>query len=220
MEVIFDEEAIGELITGDGLMVLHNVEEHEVSYTTTEYDKDFNPTQVEKTKMEPLPIFSIMLGSENEKIISKLMRLAKKYSVASIQGNHYSIPSKDMGAPFDMYFIQNDGIVYFTNSTKKINNYATGKKTRNLGKHKKLLRKNAFNMYMNTSSLIDNLQGLIPADPATIDNIKTNFKEIHISSGVVKDNNVNFDFVIKTSGAQGNSLKLLLDSMNSTMKGL
>ena len=220
IEVIFDEEAIGELITGDGLMVLHNVEEHEVTYMATEYDNDFNPTQVEKTKMEPLPIFSMMMGSENEKIISKMMRLARKYQVASVEGTHHRIPAKDMGMPFDVYFAHNDGILFFTNSTNKISNYAAGKKTRNLGKHKKMLRNNSFNMYVNSSSVIDNLSGMVPLDPATLSDLRDNYKEMHFSTGKVENNNMGMDFVIKTSGAKGNALKLILDSMTSSLKGL
>jgi len=220
LEVILDEEAIGELITGDALMVLHNVDSHEVTYTTTEYDADFNPTEVEKTKMEPLPIFSVMLGSENKKIIGKLMKLARKHKVAEIQGKHHRISSKDMGAPFDMYFTQNDGIVYLTNSPKKISNYASGKKTRKPGKHKKLLRNNALNFYVNSSATLESLSDLLPLDPNTVENIKSNYKEIYLTSSKIVDNKMDFDFVLKTSGAQGNSLKLILDSMNSSMKGI
>jgi len=220
MEVILDEEAIGELITGDALMLLHNVEEREVTYTTTEYDEDLNATEVEKTKKEPLPIFSVMLGSENKKIVSKIMRLSSKYHVADAKSNHYHISSEAIGAPFDMYFTQNDGIVYLTNSPTKVNNYANGKKTRNPGKHKKLLRKNAFNLYMNTTSIMDNVSDMIPLDSQTLNYAKSNYKEMYMTSSKVEDNKLNVDFVIKTSGAQGNSLKLILDSMNTTMKGI
>ena len=220
MEIIFDEEAIGELITGDGLMILHKVEEHEVTYMATEYDNDFNATQVEKTRMEPLPIFSMMMGSENKKVVSKLMRLAKKYGVANIEGNHHRIPAKDMGAPFDMYFAHNDGIVYFTNSKTKVGNYATGKKTKNLGKHKKILRNNAFNMYVNSTSVLESLSGVLPMDSATMSNLKDNYKEMHFSSGKIENNSMNMDLVMKTSGAYGNALKLILNSMTSSLKGI
>ncbi len=220
MEVILDEEAIGKLITGDGLMVLHNVEEQEVTYMDTEYDKDFNPTQVEKTRMEPMPVFSVMLGSENKKIVSKLMRLAKKYGVANVEGNHHRIPAKDMGAPFDMYFSHNNGIVYLTNSKSKVNNYASGKSDRKLGKHRKFLRKNSFNMFVNSSSVIESLSGMLPLDSATVSRLRDDYKEMHISSGRVENNTMAFDMVVKTSGDKGNALKLMLNSMTSSLKGI
>ncbi|MDA8693515.1 DUF4836 family protein [Saprospiraceae bacterium] len=220
IEVVIDEEAIGELITGDGLMVLHNIENKEVTYTTTEYDDDFNATEVEKTKMEPLPIFSLMMGSENKSMFSRLMRIAKKYDAIKIDGNRYHIPTQDMGLPFDMYLVQNDGIVYLTNSTQKIGDYASGKKTKNLGKHKKLLKNNSYNLYINSTDLMENLSDMIPIDPSTMDSVRNYYKEIYLTSEKMKDNKMNVDFVVKTSGDKGNSLKLILDSMNTTLMSL
>lgn len=220
IEVLLDEEAIGELITGDGLMVLHSIEDQEVTYKTTEYDDNLTAQEVEKTKTEPMPIFSVMMGSENKKIVSKMMRMAKKHGLANIEGSHYRIPAMDMGSPFDMYFTHNDGIVYLTNSVKKVSNYASGKKTRKPGKHRKALRKNAFNFYVNSSSVMEDVSGFFPVDPKTMDMVRNNYKEIYMTSGQVKDNSMNYDMIIKTSGAKGNSLKLLMDSMNSTLKGI
>lgn len=219
IEVILDEEAIGELVTGDMMMLLHDFENQEVTYKTTEYDDDFNATEVERTKMESTPIFSVMLGSQNESFVARLMKLARKYEMATSQGNYHSIASKKMGAPFDVYFTHNDGIVFFTNSKKKVGNYATGSKDCNLGKHKKNLKNNILNMYLDASSTLEHLSSMMPVDPKTLDYIKANYKEMFVTIGEMEGNRVSYDMVIKTNGAKGNSLKLIFDSM-ATMQGL
>lgn len=215
IEVFLDEEAIGELITGDGLFVLHDFEEQEVTYKTIEYDDDLNSNEVEKTKMESIPSFTIMMGSKNERIINKLMKLAIKYEVATDEGSYHRILSKDMGVPMDMYFVHQDGIIFFTNSQDRIGNYASGRMNMNLGKHKPMLENNIFNMYLDASSTMEHLSSLIPSDPETLEYIKDNYKEIYMTMGKMKDNTVGYDVVIKTNGAKGNSLKLIMDTMTS-----
>jgi len=213
ISVVLDEEAIGELITGDGLVILHDFEGQEVTYRTIEYDEDFNANEVEKTKIDQIPTFSVMLGSQNQEIVSKLMKLAQKYDVASPQGNMHKLASQTMGAPFDMFMAHNDGIVFLTNSMDRASNYAAGKKNCNLGSHKKSLKNNMFNMYMNATATMDKVSSMVPADPSTIDYIKNNYKEMYITMDRKEGNAIGYDMVIKTNEAKGNSLKLILDSM-------
>ncbi len=217
--VFLDEEAIGELMTGDGLLVLHNLENREVTYMATEYDADFNAVEVEKTKNEPLPVFSVMIGSENQDIMTKLMALTRKHNLSSVQGSYHRVPvSEMMGAPFDVYFTHNDGIFYLTNSTTKIGNYVTGKKTKNPGSHKKKLRNNAYNLYVNSASIVESLGDILP--PSMTDMAKSNFKEFYLISDKVEDNRMGMDMIFKTSSNKENTLQMLLDIFTSTMKGI
>ena len=217
LEVFLDEKAIGELITGDALMVLHSMDSQEVTYISSEYDDEYNLIEVEKTKQEALPIFTVMMGSENKSIISRLMRLGEKHKLAYTEGQHYHVPAKDMGSPFDVYYTYKNDILFITNSDKKVANYAAGKKTKNPGKHKKDIRNNAFNLYVNNTSLLNEVSDMLPLSPTTMDNIKYNYKEFYMKSDM-KDDNMSFDLIIKTADTQENSLKLLLDSFKSEMR--
>lgn len=213
IEVILDEDAIAELITGDGMIVLHDIAEREVTYMATEYDDDFNATEVERTKMEPLPTFSIMIGSENERMIAKLMKLARKYEVATNLGMYHALASAEMGAPFDLFFTQHDGIAFLTNSKERVTNYATGVKNCNLGQHKHALKNNVFTMYVDAAATMEKLSSMIPADPTTMDYMKANFKDMSLSMGKIQNNQIGYDMVIHTSTGKGNSLKLILDTL-------
>lgn len=215
IDVFLDEEAIAELITGDGLIILHDFEEQEVTYKTTEYDDDFNASEVEKTKMEPIPSFSFMLGSENERITGKLMNLAKKHGVAIDKGNFYRIVSEDLGAPFEMYFAHKDGIIFLSNVKDRIENFASGRTNSKLGKHKDMLENNVFNMYVDASAIMENMSTLMPADPETLEFVMENYKEMFITMENMKGDKVGYDVVIKTNGEKGNSLKLILDTITS-----
>lgn len=207
--IVIDEEAIGELITGDGLMILHDFEGQEVTYKTTEYDDDLNAIEVEKTKIEQIPTFSFMLGSENEKFMRKAMRVAERRELVTNQGKFYKIPSKEMGAPFDVFFAYHDGIAFLTNSQGRAINYSLGKKSKNLGKHKNNLKNNIVNVYMDMTSTLGFFSDLVPPGAEAVHN----FKEMYISSDAIKDNEMGYNIVIKTDGTKGNSLKMIIDSL-------
>lgn len=219
MSVFLDEAAIGKLVTGDGLFVLHDFNEREVQFIDTEYDEDFNVIQVEKTKMEPIPNFTVMMGSENEDIISKLMKLGEKHGIAADMGGYHALNVKDMGSPFDLYVTHKNGIVFLTNSTDRLNNYATGKNNKNLGNHKNRLENNIFNLYLDISNSMSNLGSMLPADPETLEFAMENYKEMFITMEPMKDNKMGYDMVIKTNSEAGNSLKLIFDTIAAMQGG-
>jgi len=219
ISVFLDEDAIAELITGDGLIILHDVEEKEVTYKTMEYDDDFNATEIEKTKMESLPMFSIMIGSKNEKIISKLMKISRKYKVAEFVDGHHKIMAKDMGAPFDVYFTHRDGIAFLTNSSSRLSNYKLGKKICNLGDHKKVLKDNMFNLYVNLDATINKASSFYPMDPKMTEYVGNNYKEMYMTASNMDGDKFGFDMIFKTSGAKGNALKLLLATVKDLSGG-
>lgn len=215
MSTIIDEDAIAELITGDGLFVLHDFEEQEVSYKTVEYDEDFNATEVEGTRMEPVPTFSIMIGSENQRIMDKAIKIAHKYEMATNGGTYHQIPLEQLDSPFDMYMSQQNGIVYFTNSKDRAQGFGAGKKNKNLGAHSQMLQDNMFSMYVNIEEAIDEVGAMIPDSPEGIQYWRDNYKEMYMTMPKMRDGKVDYNMVVKTSDASGNALKLLIDSMGA-----
>lgn len=215
ISIVLDEDAIAELVTGDMMMLLHDFEQREVTFTTTEYDDDFNATEVERTKMEPIPTFTVMVGSENTRIVNKLFKIAAKYGVSSSIGGYQKIMMPEGSVPFDMYTMQKDGIVFITNAESQAQKIAKGKKSKKLGMHKTNLENNIMNVYFNTTGIISELEPMLPADPSTIELIKNDYREVHMNMGKMKGNKFGYDMVVKTNSANGNALKQILNSMAS-----
>lgn len=218
--IILDEEEIGKLITGDALLILHDLHEQEVSYTDYRYDEDFNMIEFDTTKMEQIPNFTVMMGSENEKLLNKIMKLGLKHQLATLDNAHYTLATKALGAPFDLYAVVNDDIVFVTNSVERINSYTKGNKSCKLGIHKKPLKNNIFNAYLDLSKTVDLASPMIPTSDNFVNYLRDNYKSFWLTSSKIKDNKMNLDMTIKTSGQKGNSLKLLLSSYDEYIQEL
>ncbi|QCX40252.1 hypothetical protein FF125_18020 [Aureibaculum algae] len=217
--VLIDEEAVGDLITGDMLFVLNDLGEKEVTYTTYEYDDDYKETEVTKTKTEMNPEFTIMVGSENEKLLFKLIKLGVKHKALEQNANYYklNLPNK---TPFDLYAVIKDEIVFLTSSEKQLANIISPNPVSFTGEHKKLIRKNAAVMYLDVKKLL----AKIPSEDLRRDEKKMfsfasdNINSVHYKTGKMKGNSMVSEFVVDTADNRENSLKVLLDFMDFMMK--
>jgi len=213
ISVLLDEKAISKLITGDALLILNDIKEEDISYTTYEYDNDYKRTKIIKTKKETLPIFTVMLGSENKEIIQKLVRLGIKYKVAEENNRILKFDKTKFKSPFDLYFVMQGDIAFITNSKSQIDKISRKQVKRNTGKHKRILRKNLLSFYINSDKIIERL----PKDKfgnkneTVIALIKEDFKEMEFSYSRVKHGKFYVKQVIKTNENKDNSLKLLFN---------
>lgn len=216
--MLLDEEAIGELVTGNMLFVLNDLSEKEVTYTTYEYDDEYNETEVTKTKKEMSPEFTFMIGSENEKLLFKLIKLGVKHKAIEQNANYYkmNLPNK---TPFDLYAVIKDEIVFITSSEKQIANIVSTNPISVLGDHKKTIRKNAAVMYLDVKKLL----AKIPSEELRKDEKKMvsfatdNLNNMYYKSGKMKGNNMVSEFIIETANNRENSLKVLLDFIDFMM---
>ncbi|MCF6349643.1 MAG: DUF4836 family protein [Flavobacteriaceae bacterium] len=207
LTVILDEKAIGEVITGDMLFILNGIAEREVKYTSYTYDENYRSTKVIKTKMEVIPDFTIMIGSENKKLISKIMELAVKHNPKIAKNTlYYSYKS----VPFDLFFTIKDGIVFLTNSQKQINNIVNHFPA-NIGKHKKILKNNMSSFYINMEKIIREVPNnlLTKEELEFLTLIQNNFKETYLTASRLKGNKLKSEYVIKTTNKE-DSFKPLL----------
>ncbi len=156
ISLFLDEEAIGDLITGDMLFVLNDITEKEVPYTTYVYDEEYNSKEVTKTKKEISPEFTFIIGSENKSIISKFLRLGVKHHVVTQQANFYKFKTPE-DLPFETYAIVKDGMLILTSSASQMAKIATGLFKANAGKHKKMMRKNNTVLYANPSAIVSKI---------------------------------------------------------------
>ncbi|MDY7397016.1 hypothetical protein UMM65_17355 [Aureibaculum sp. 2210JD6-5] len=217
--LIIDEDAIGDLITGNMLFILNDLGEKEVTYTTYEYDDDYNETKVEKTKKEMSPEFTFMIGSENEKLLFKLVKLGVKHKAFEQNSNYYklNLPNR---TPFDLFAVIKDEIVFITSSEKQLQNIISPNPFSALGDHKKTIRKNAAVMYLNVEKLLSK----IPSEELRKDEKKmvsfatNNLNNAYYKSGKMKGNNIVSEFVVETAENRENSLKVLLDFIDFMMQ--
>ena len=216
--LILDEEAVGELVTGNMLFILNDIGEKDVTYTTYEYDDEYNETKVEKTKKEMNPEFTVMIGSENEKLLFRVMKLGVKHKALEQNANYYKLnmPNK---VPFDLFAVIKDEIVFITSSEKQLSNIISPNPVSVLGNHKKTIRKNAAVMHLNVEKLLSK----IPADELGRDEKKmisfatNNINNAYYKSGKMQGNNIVTEFVVETANNRENSLKVLLDFIDFMM---
>ena len=89
--LLIDEEAIGNMIKGDAMVMFNGVYSQETTYTDYTYDDDFKATEVKKTKTETLPQFLMMLSSEENNLMRKLVAYGIKNNTVKTTGAFYEI---------------------------------------------------------------------------------------------------------------------------------
>jgi hypothetical protein len=220
ISTVLDEKAMAEVITGDFLLLLNGIEEQEVTYTSYKYDENYKRTKVTKTKKETLPVFTVMLGSENSKIINKLMRLGLKHQLANEAGNIFTFDKKMTKIPFDLFFIVQDDIAFLTNSKSQITKIATKAIDSDLGKHKRFFKKNIATVYVNSEKILAQFpKDKIGEKGSKLANlVQKNIKESLITFSRLKRNKMFAEYKIKTADTHKNSLRLLFDMIEGFNK--
>lgn len=220
ISILLDEEAIGKLITGDALFLLNGIEKQEVSYTTYKYDENYKRTKITKTKKETLPVFTVMLGSENEKFVNKLLRLSVKHKLASLNNKVFTLDKKMTKSPFDLYFTVQDDIVFLTNSKGQMAKIVTKTIDKDLGRHKRFFKKNVATLYVNSEKIMAQL----PKDKLgrkmgkITDLVEENIKETYMTFSRVKGTKIYSEYVTKTADTSENSLRLIFTLIENLAK--
>ncbi len=213
LSLALDEEAIGEFITGDMLLVLNDFGEKEVTYTTYKYDEDFEKKEVTKTKKEMVPDFMLMIGSKKEKLLNKLARLGTKHKVFENTSGYYKLDISKKDFPVDLYAAVKNNILFLTTSKENLSNVVNNRFVNNIGKHKKLLHGSNSVLYLNGEKLISKVPAseLSKKEGRYFDYLRENFKDAYFKSSKIKGNKVCSELKINTSNAHGNTLKMLFN---------
>ena len=124
IQTFLDEKGVGELVRGDVLFNLNGVSKKMVTYTTYEYDEEYNSTEVTKTKEINVPSFSIIGSTGNPKQLEKLMDLGLDLSNKYTKDKAvYTLKDRDFkefgGAIYvqitdKLFFISNDSSFMYT----------------------------------------------------------------------------------------------------------
>ena len=219
VSVMLDEEKIGELITGDALIILNDINMETVTYETYDYDENFNSTKVTKTKQELLPKFTVMVGSQNQDIINKSFKIGVKREILTQKNEYYMLDEKYNETSFNLYFAFKDNILFTTNSLQQIDIILKGKADNKLAAtHQKRIKKNTSASYLNLNSLIQKLlqDEKLMQDFGYLNDIKDDIISFYGQSKV-NDGTIDMETIVNIPTGEKNSAHYLLNFIDKVI---
>jgi len=218
--LVIDEKAIGELITGDALLVLNDFAKKEVEYTTYEYDKNYKRKEVTKTKEDFVPDFTLMIGSEKEDLLNKFYRIGEKHKAVKIQDNVVEFVTKKADLPFGLYSVVKNNVLYLTTSKTGALNIANGTTNFNTKKHSKLVRNNSTVLYVDVNAVLNKVPSkwMSKSEKEALHFSTENMNDALFRVSRMKGNTISSELKLSTQGTEENTLKLLLKFINSVAK--
>ncbi|GFE00965.1 hypothetical protein KUL156_35570 [Alteromonas sp. KUL156] len=218
--LVIDEKAVGRLVTGDALLVLNDFSKQEVEYTTYEYDKDYKRKEVTKTKEEFIPDFTLMIGSEEEDLLNKFFKLGEKHKAVEIENNVVKFKTKKSDIPFDLYSVVKNDVLYLTTSKTNALSIASDNNNFNTKKHSKLVRDNSTVLFVDLNAVLNKIPNKWMSKS---EKEAMRFSTDNLNDGVfrvsrMKGNTISSELKISTQGTEENTLKLLLEFINTVAK--
>ncbi|MGG6229424.1 hypothetical protein [Tenacibaculum sp. SDUM215027] len=218
--LVIDEKAVGELITGDALLVLNDFSKEEVEYTTYKYDKDYKRKEVTKTKEEFVPDFTLMIGSKEEDLLNKFFKIGEKHKALEIENNVVEFKTKKSDIPFNLYSVVKNDILYLTTSKTSALSIARGNNSFNTKKHSKLVRNNSTVFFVDAKAILNKIPNKWMSKS---EKEAMRFSTENLNDGVfrvsrMKGNTISSELKISTQGTEENTLKLLLEFINTVAK--
>ena len=218
--LLLDEEAVSEVVKGDALFVINGLNTKDVTYTSYEYDDDYNQKEVTKTKKETLPDFLFMFSSEDNRLMNKLIKYGMNKRYVTVNNNIYKIEEKK--SPIDIYFMIKDGIVFIGNSLNEMQSINDNTFKSEITKtHKTLLAKNNFSFLFNAKNLV----GKVPTEEIGGEETAKKFNEtlgkmgnVYMKSNPIKGNFVSADISAEIPNGHENALKYLFSLIENAAK--
>lgn len=217
--LLLDEEAVAKVLKGDMLFLLSGISKQDVTYTTYEYNDDYEYVEVEKTKTETVPDFLLMASTEDPSMINKLINYsANKQLVTFNNGFHtFKIPK----SPLAIHFTIKDGIVFLGTSEAEMTKIVNGTFDAKVSsKNKKMMLDNNYAVYVSAKQLAAQL----PIDEMGIDRtgklewFLNTSEDAHITASKIKGNSVETKMVIEVPKTEENALKYLFNIIEKFAK--
>lgn len=220
LSLIIDEEGVAKILRGDMLFVLTEMKERELSYTTYEYDENYERTEVTKTKKETLPGFLMMVTSSEGDMFRKLMDIAVKESRGEVTLNAngiYQLKTNDL--PIELNFMFKDNAILMGTSFEDMVAIKNGNyKGKVGGTHKNLIKKNSSIIYVNGQEIASTFpREVMPDDiKKRIDFISENTRDVLFRTSKVKNNSMEGELILNTpEKGHKNSLAYFLNMINA-----
>ncbi|MGJ8591535.1 MAG: hypothetical protein ACSHXF_03245 [Aquaticitalea sp.] len=218
-ELLLDEEAVAKVLPGDMLFLLSGISEKEMTYKTYNYNDDFEYEEIEKTKKETVPDFLMMITSEDQNLIKKLMNYGIKKEVIEAKNGYYSMVIPE--SPLSVFMAFKDDIVFIGTSEIEMSKIVRGTFDSKLSsKHKKLLKNSNYAAYLSGKQLASKIpmDELGEKEMTKLNWFLQNSEDAYISSSKMKGNVIEADMVIGVPASQENSLKYIFNMIETFAK--
>ena len=220
LSLLIDEEGAAQILRGDMLFVLTEMKERELSYTTYEYDENYERTEVTKTKNETLPGFLMMVTSSEGDIFNKLMNIAVKESRGEVTLNSngiYELTTNEL--PFSLHLMFKDNTILMGTSSEDMIAIKNGRYNSKVGgKHKKIIKKNSSAIYVNGQEIATTFpREMMPSNlRKQIDFVSKNTKDVIFKTSKIKNNTLQGEMILNTpEKGHNNSFAYFLNMINA-----
>jgi len=218
--VLIDEEAVAEIVRGDMLFVLTDLEEKEVTYTTYEYDENYESKEVTKTKTEAVPSFMFMFSSTEKELFHKIMNIGIREGDVTFENGIYEVKVPDLPFTTSINVLFKDDVILMGTSIEQLTAIKNDKYVGNVSsKHKKLISKNASTMYVNGNHILEEIPSeMFPSDIQKEMNTLSDYAEDAIFKiGKVKGNTLESELRLNIPEGKGhkNSLVYFINMIDS-----
>lgn len=223
LSLLLDEKAVAKVIKGDAVLLFTDIGPREYTYTTYEYNEDYERKEVTKTKTETVPDFLFMMSSDDPRIIERLLNYGVHKERIALKNGIYTLDDKLTGSsPFKMHILIKDGIVFCGTAYRDIQQIAAGTYQGNMTKEQKdLLLKNNMALYFNPKSVI----GKLPRDEfgsfrklEALNTLLGNTGPMYARTTGIKGNRMSGELVAQVPGNKENALKYFLSMIEYAAK--
>lgn len=222
LEIIIDEKAIADLLPGNYLFVMHDMKPQLVNYTDYEYDKEFNRTEVKKSKKELSPDFTFIMETKKEGFMEKVAHLPLKYTEKEKfnykeKGGYYELAFEDGKYPISsLYFMIKDGKVIVTTSKEVINMTINNTGFKVDEETKNSILNNNYSLQLDTKKLIEKLETQLSTDvnKKISEYLLKNMGNVKMESRL-KDGMIQGTTIINIRGNHNNSLEYFFNMMDA-----
>lgn len=216
--IFYDEDALPGLFQGDMIMAVTGMQTITKTVTETEYDEEYNPTEVEKTVEQNLPEVTMIWSHKSKEDWMKFVNLGLKSAFLENMGSYFkvNVPMVD----FDAYIALKDDVLIMSNSTDLITkNLDKGysKKSRMSKAHCKRVSENSVVLYFDVNNIIDQINTEGPDLFGINENLamaKEQVESIMMTSSKEVGNSINGEFSINLVNKEVNSLKHIFEMIN------
>ena len=222
LQIVIDEKGIAELMPGNYLFVMHDMETKTVTYTDYDYDKEFNKKEVTKTKQELSPDFTFIMETKKEGFMEKIARLPLKYAEKEKynykdKGGYYELAFEEGKYPISsLYFMVKDGKAIVTTSkevvdiTLKNTGFATDAATKNS------ILNNNYSLQLSSKKLLEKINASLTTDVSKkiSDYLMANLGDLKMESSL-KDGMIQGTTTMSITGNHSNSLEFFFNMMDA-----
>ncbi|MGB6267913.1 MAG: hypothetical protein WBF67_02800, partial [Olleya sp.] len=217
--LLLDEEAVAKVLKGDMLFLLSGISQQEVTYTSYEYNDDYEYVEVEKTKTETLPDFLLMASTEDPSMINKLIRYTQNKELVTFQNGFYTF--KTPQSPLAIHFTIKDGIVFLGTSDIEMRKIVSGTfKAKVSSAHKKMMLDNSYSVYVSAKQLASQL----PLEEMGVDRsgklewFLNTSEDAYMKASKIKGNSLESEMVVNVPKSETNALKYLFNIIETFIK--